>query len=180
MKKIIYPIEELRKICGYYDWDGEAYERYHFIDVCLHPESKSPYYDEGHCMASNCPLGGLAEYQDFRSAGIQMKRQGTETTKWIVCLYTRRIRNDRLSFASCHHHNSIHICNDLVKRQEMNKTKQKAFDKLIKEAAHKSVLHLSDVSFDLTQRVFLELCKAVRSELDTTIQRMENYQRPTS
>lgn len=58
----------------------------------------------------------------------------------------------------------------------MNKTEQKAFDKLIKEAAHKSVLHLSDVSFDLTQRVFLELCKAVRSELDTTIQRMENYQ----
>lgn len=62
----------------------------------------------------------------------------------------------------------------------MNKTEQKAFDKLIKEAAHKSVLHLSDVSFDLTQSVFLELCKAVRSELDTTIQRMENYQRPTS
>lgn len=58
----------------------------------------------------------------------------------------------------------------------MNKTEQKAFDKLIKEAAHKSVLHLSDVSFDLTQSVFLELCKAVRSELDTTIQRMKNYE----
>ena len=37
----------------------------------------------------------------------------------------------------------------------MNKTEQKAFDRLIKEAAHKSVLHLSDVSFELTQSVFL-------------------------
>lgn len=55
----------------------------------------------------------------------------------------------------------------------MNKNEQKAFDRLIKEAAHKSVLHLSDVSFDLTQSVFLELCKAVRNELDTTIQRIE-------
>lgn len=58
----------------------------------------------------------------------------------------------------------------------MNKTEQKAFDRLIKEAAHKSVLHLSDVSFDLTQKVFLELCKAVRNELDATIQRLENFQ----
>lgn len=58
----------------------------------------------------------------------------------------------------------------------MNKTEQKAFDRLIKEAAHKSVLHLSDISFDLTQSVFLELCKAVRSELDSTIQRLEDYQ----
>lgn len=58
----------------------------------------------------------------------------------------------------------------------MNKTEHKAFDKLIKEAAHKSVLRLSDVSFDLTQSVFLELCKAVRSELDQTIQRLENLQ----
>lgn len=55
----------------------------------------------------------------------------------------------------------------------MNKTEQKAFDRLIKEAAHKSVLHLSDISFDLTQSVFLELCKAVRSELDATIARIE-------
>ena len=68
MKKIIYPIEELRKTCGYYDWDGEV-ERDFSPDVCLHPESKSPYYDEGHCMASNCPLGGLAEYQDFKECG---------------------------------------------------------------------------------------------------------------
>lgn len=68
MKKIIYPIEELRKTCGYYDWDGEV-ERVFSPDVCLHPESKSPYYDEGHCMASNCPLGGLAEYQDFKECG---------------------------------------------------------------------------------------------------------------
>lgn len=59
----------------------------------------------------------------------------------------------------------------------MNKTEQKAFDKLIKDAAHKSVLHFSDVSFDLTQSVFLELCKAVRSELDTTIKRLEDRQR---
>lgn len=44
------------------------------------------------------------------------------------------------------------------------------------EVAHKSVLHLSDISFDLTQSVFLELCKAVRSELDSTIQRLEVYQ----
>ena len=58
----------------------------------------------------------------------------------------------------------------------MNKTEQKAFDRLIKEAAHKSVLHLSDVSFELTQSVFLELCKAVRTELDATIQRLENFQ----
>lgn len=58
----------------------------------------------------------------------------------------------------------------------MNKNEQKAFDRLIKEAAHKSVLHLSDVSFDLTQSVFLELCKAVRRELDQTIQRLENFQ----
>lgn len=58
----------------------------------------------------------------------------------------------------------------------MNKTEQKAFERLIKEAAHKSVLHLSDVSFDLTQNVFLELCKAVRSELDQTIQRLEKLQ----
>ena len=58
----------------------------------------------------------------------------------------------------------------------MNKTEHKAFDKLIKEAAHKSVLRLSDVSFDLTQSVFLELCKAVRTELDATIQRLENLQ----
>lgn len=58
----------------------------------------------------------------------------------------------------------------------MNKTEQKAFDRLIKDAAHKSVLHLSDISFDLTQSVFLELCKAVRSELDQTIQRLENFQ----
>lgn len=58
----------------------------------------------------------------------------------------------------------------------MNKTEQKAFDRLIKETAHKSVLHLSDISFDLTQSVFLELCKAVRSELDSTIQRLEDYQ----
>lgn len=58
----------------------------------------------------------------------------------------------------------------------MNKTEQKAFERLIKEAAHKSVLHLSDVSFDLTQSVFLELCKAVRSELDQTIQRLEKLQ----
>ena len=61
-------------------------------------------------------------------------------------------------------------------KQIMNKTEQKAFDKLIKEAAHKSVLHLSDVSFDLTQSVFLELCKTVRNELDATIQRLENFQ----
>lgn len=59
----------------------------------------------------------------------------------------------------------------------MNKTEHKAFDKLIKDAAHESVLHLSDVSFDLTQSVFLELCKAVRSELDTTIKRLEDRQR---
>lgn len=58
----------------------------------------------------------------------------------------------------------------------MNKTEQKAFDRLIKDAAHKSVLHLSDISFDLTQSVFLELCRAVRSELDATIQRLENFQ----
>lgn len=58
----------------------------------------------------------------------------------------------------------------------MNKTEQKAFDRLIKDAAHKSVLHLSDLSFDLTQSVFLELCRAVRSELDQTIQRLENFQ----
>lgn len=58
----------------------------------------------------------------------------------------------------------------------MNKTEQKAFDRLIKDAAHKSVLHLSDLSFDLTQSVFLELCRAVRSELDATIQRLENFQ----
>lgn len=58
----------------------------------------------------------------------------------------------------------------------MNKTEQKAFDRLIKDAAHKSVLHLSDVSFDLTQSVFLELCKAVRCELDDTIQRLEKLQ----
>lgn len=55
----------------------------------------------------------------------------------------------------------------------MNKTEQKAFDRLIREAAHKSVLQLSDISFDLTQSVFLELCKAVRSELDATIARIE-------
>lgn len=61
--------------------------------------------------------------------------------------------------------------------ESMNKTEQKAFDKLIKDAAHKSVLHLSDVSFDITNRVFLELCKAVRSELDSTILRLENYQK---
>ena len=59
----------------------------------------------------------------------------------------------------------------------MNKTEQKAFDRLIKEVAHKSVLHLSDVSFDLTNSVFLELCKAVRSELDHTIARMEELKR---
>lgn len=68
MEKEIIPIEELRKTCGYYDWDGEV-ERDFSPDVCLHPESKSPYYDEGHCMASNCPLGGLAEYQDFKECG---------------------------------------------------------------------------------------------------------------
>lgn len=58
----------------------------------------------------------------------------------------------------------------------MNKTEQKAFNRLIKETAHKSVLHLSDISFDLTQNVFLELCKAVRCELNQTIQRLENLQ----
>lgn len=61
-------------------------------------------------------------------------------------------------------------------KQIMNKTEQKAFDRLIKDAAHKSVLHLSDASFDLTNSVFLELCKAVRSELDDTTQRLEDYQ----
>lgn len=45
-----------------------------------------------------------------------------------------------------------------------------------KDAAHKSVLHLSDVSFELTQNIFLELCKAVRTELNTTIQRLEDHQ----
>ena len=58
----------------------------------------------------------------------------------------------------------------------MNRTKHKAFDRLIKDAAHKSVLHLSDVSFELTQNIFLELCKAVRAELDATIQRLEDIQ----
>lgn len=58
----------------------------------------------------------------------------------------------------------------------MNRTEHKAFDRLIKDAAHKSVLHLSDVSFELTQNIFLELCKAVRTELDTTIQRLEDQQ----
>ena len=57
----------------------------------------------------------------------------------------------------------------------MNRTEHKAFDRLIKDAAHKSVLHLSDVSFELTQNIFLELCKAVRAELDTTIQRLEDH-----
>lgn len=59
----------------------------------------------------------------------------------------------------------------------MNKNEQKAFDRLINEAAHKSVLHLSDVSFDLTHSVFLELCKAVRNELDDTIRRLEEPQK---
>ena len=36
----------------------------------------------------------------------------------------------------------------------MNRTEHKAFDRLIKDAAHKSVLHLSDVSFELTQNIF--------------------------
>ena len=45
-----------------------------------------------------------------------------------------------------------------------------------KDAAHKSVLHLSDVSFDMTENIFLELCKEVRTELDTTIQRLEDHQ----
>ena len=84
------------------------------------------------------------------------------------------MRNDRLSFASCHHHNSIHICNDLDKKQGMNKTEQKAFDRLIKDAAHKSVSHLSDVSFAITRDIFLELCKAVRSELDERIKSIES------
>lgn len=59
----------------------------------------------------------------------------------------------------------------------MNKTEQKAFDRLIKEAAHKNVVDLSKISFDITQNVFLELCKAVRDEINNTIENIENYRK---
>lgn len=59
----------------------------------------------------------------------------------------------------------------------MNKTELKAFERLIKEAAHKNVVNLSHISFDITQDVFLELCKAVRDEIYNTIENIENYRK---
>ena len=56
----------------------------------------------------------------------------------------------------------------------MNKTEQKVFSRIICEQAHKSVIELSDVSFALTQDIFLELCKATRDKLDNMIQNLEN------
>lgn len=90
MKKVIYPIEELRKLCNYYDWDGEV-ERDFSPDVCLHPGSKPPYYDGGHCMASNCPLGGLAEYQDFKECGYSDdEAKDGDTEMDCVALYVEK------------------------------------------------------------------------------------------
>lgn len=62
----------------------------------------------------------------------------------------------------------------------MNKTEQKAFNRIIREQAHKSVIELSDVSFAITQDIFLELCKAVRSELDERIKCIEKSRRTES
>lgn len=44
------------------------------------------------------------------------------------------------------------------------------------EGPHEDDRLIKDASFDLTQKIFLELCKAVRTELDTTIQRLEDQQ----
>lgn len=49
----------------------------------------------------------------------------------------------------------------------MNKTEQKAFERLIKEAAHKSVLRLSDVSFDLRKAYSLNYARQSDASLMT-------------